>query len=93
MITDLRNHPRQDIQIDITLYFLEDHPHSVVSKNISAGGLFILLDNPRHYPLGELVSLHFRNPLSDNCETEKDAVIVRINNEGIAVAFIDMEAF
>ncbi len=93
MFTDLRNYPRQEIQIDITLYFLEDSPHAVVSKNISEGGLFLLLDDPQHYPLGELVSLHFRNPLGDNSETEKDAVIVRTNDEGIAVAFIDMEAF
>ena len=92
MIKELRNYPRQDIQVDISLHFLEDSPHCVVSKNISEGGLFILLDNPQHYPLGELVNLHFRNPLMDNRETEKDAVIVRVDNEGIAVAFIEMGA-
>ncbi len=92
MAEDLRAHPRADIQINIILQFLQDTPHTVSTKNVSEGGLFLHMDNPQHYPLGELVNVKYQNPLVNNRPTEKDAVIVRTDSAGIAVAFIEMEA-
>ena len=93
MSEDKRRFPRQEIQIEVELSFLEDTAHTVTTRNISEGGLFLQLKNADHYPMGEMVNLHFKNPLNNLEETEKDGVIVRHANDGIAVAFIEMEEF
>jgi len=88
-----RIYPRTTLQIDVKLNFLEDSPRDLVTKNISLGGLFIQLDDPTRYPLGELVNVLYSDPLNNNTDTEKDAVIVRVAENGIAVAFIEMDSF
>lgn len=93
MSKSLRVFPRKDIEVDVELYFMDDSPQTVKTRDVSEGGLFMRLENPDHYPLGELVNVHYQNPLADNAAMEKDAVIVRTSSSGIAVAFIDMEAF
>ena len=93
MSEDIRRFPRQEIQIEVELSFLEDTAHIVTTRNISEGGLFLQLKNADHYPMGEMVNLHFKNPLNNLEETEKDGVIVRHANDGIAIAFIEMEEF
>ena len=93
MSEDKRRFPRQEIQIEVELSFLEDTAHTVTTRNISEGGLFLQLKNADHYPMGEMVNLHFKNPLNNLEETEKDGVIVRHANDGIAIAFIEMEEF
>jgi len=93
MSEDKRQFPRQEIQIEVELSFLEDTTRTVTTHNMSEGGLFLLLKNADHYPMGEMVNLHFKSPLNNLEETEKDGVIVRHTNNGIAIAFIEMEEF
>ncbi len=89
----LRAHPRKPIQIQVQLRFLDDAPIHLITRDISDGGLFLLTDEPEHFTLGELVNLQYKNPLQENSATEKDAAIVRISSKGIAVSFIEMDAF
>ncbi len=91
MSENLRRHPRTEIEIEVELRFLEDSAHTVITRNLSEGGLYMCVKNTAHYPLGEMVSLHFKNPLNNFAETEKDAIIVRVEDAGIAVAFVEME--
>ncbi len=93
MSEDKRRFPRQEIQIEVELSFLNDTACTVTTSNMSEGGLFLQLKNADHYPMGEMVNLHFKNPLNDLEETEKDGVIVRHANDGIGIAFIEMEEF
>ena len=93
MSEDKRRFPRQEIQIEVELSFLEDTARTVTTRNMSEGGLFLQLKNADHYPMGEMVNLRFKNPLNNLEETEKDGVIVRHANDGIAIAFIEMEEF
>jgi len=51
------------------------------------------LDDPDHYPLGEMLSLTYNDPLHNNEETHKEGIIVRCADDGIAVAFVEMEEF
>ena len=88
-----RLYPRQSIKLQIQLYFLQDAPRDVYSRDISDGGTFVELDEPQHYPLGELVRLSFDDPMHGNRYTEKDAVVVRVADDGIAAAFIEMCSF
>ena len=53
--------------------------------------MLVLLNNPEHYSMGELINLRFKNPFEDFEETEKDAIIVRHADNGIGVAFIEID--
>ncbi len=89
----LRAHPRQLIQIEVNLTYLNDLPKTVLTRDISEGGLFLLVDNPSRYILGELVNMRYKDPLHNNQPVDKDAAIVRLTGKGFAVSFIEMDAF
>ncbi len=93
MSKDQRQFPREEVQIEVVLSFLEDTVRTVTTRNISQGGLFLQLEDIEHYPLGEMVSLHYKNPLDDFTETTKDGIIVRCSDGGIAVAFVEIDGF
>ena len=93
MYENKRRFKRQEIQIEVQLSYLEDTAVTVTTRNMSQGGLFLQLKNPDHYPMGEMVNLHFKNPLNNLEETTKDGVIVRHCDDGIAIAFVEMEEF
>ena len=85
-----RKFPREEVRIEVELRYLEDTSRTVITRDMSKGGLFMQLKDTEHYPMGEMVNLHFKNPLKDFEKTEKDAVIVRHAEDGIAVAFVEM---
>ena len=93
MTKNKRQFPRKEIQIEIELSFLEDDSRTVVTHDISQGGVFLQLDNTERYPMGEMVNLRFKNPLEDLVETVKDGVIVRHADDGIAIAFVEIDTF
>ncbi|MBE9564452.1 MAG: PilZ domain-containing protein [Proteobacteria bacterium] len=88
-----RQHPRQEIQIEVELSFLEDTARTVITRDMSEGGLFMRLKDADHYPMGEMVSLNFKDPLDDYTLTSKDGIIVRHTDDGIAVAYIEIDGF
>ncbi len=91
MSENLRQYPRKEVEIEIELRFLEDNTRTLVTRNMSEGGLFMSVNDTQHYPLGEMVSLRFKNPLDNFIETQKDAIIVRLEDDGIAVAFVEID--
>lgn len=91
MLENLRRHPRKEVEIEVELRFLEDNTRTLVTRNMSEGGLFMAVPDTAHYPLGEMVSLCFKNPLDNYIETRKDAIIVRLDDDGIAVAFVEID--
>ena len=93
MSANKRQFPRKEIQIEVELSFLEDTAHTLTTRNISQGGLFLQLKDTEHYPMGEMVNLHYKNPLNNFEETTKDGVVVRHSDDGIAIAFVEMEEF
>lgn len=93
MSENLRRFPRKEIQIEVELRFLEDDVRTVITRDMSDGGLFVRLNDIEHYPMGEMVNIRFKNPLDNFVDTEKDAIIVRHSEEGMAVAFIEMDEF
>lgn len=93
MTENQRQFPRKEIEIEIELSFLEDSVRTVITRDVSEGGLFMRIKDIAHYPMGELVNLHYKNPLDDFKDTEKDAIIVRQTEDGIAVAFVEMDVF
>ena len=93
MTKNKRQFTRKEIQIEIELSFLEDDSRVVTTHDISQGGMFLQLKNTEHYPMGEMINLRYKNPLEDLEETVKDGVIVRHADDGIAIAFVEIDTF
>ena len=86
MSENQRKYPRKEIRIEVALSFMEDQARSVITRDISEGGLFMMVDDPNYYPLGEMVSLAFQDPLNSLAHTHKEAIVVRHDAQGIGVA-------
>jgi hypothetical protein len=88
-----RKCPRQDIHVDVQLVFLDNDPRVIHTRDISECGMFLEIDDTSAYPLGEMVHLKYVDPIHDNLGTEMDAIIVRVADGGIGVAFVKLDAF
>jgi c-di-GMP-binding flagellar brake protein YcgR len=88
-----RRYPRKEIKVSVELTFLEERYQVVNTRDISEGGMFIEMNSHGKYPIGEMVHLHYLDPLNDDVDTFKDAIIVRIADDGIGVSYIEMDAF
>ncbi|MDH5711663.1 MAG: PilZ domain-containing protein [Gammaproteobacteria bacterium] len=90
-----RRHIRHEIQIDVNITFVDNSVHVMQTRDLSEGGMFIITSNENdvEFPLGEMVHLNYLNPLDDNEETDVDAIIVRIMQDGVGLAFVDLAAF
>ena len=93
MTKELRKHSRKDLKVEVELSYLEDGARTVNTINVSKGGVYLELDNPEYYTMGELVTLQFNEAVENIRDQFKNAVIVRHAREGIAVAFIEMNDF
>ena len=93
MTENQRQFPRKEVEIEVVLSFLEDSARTVITRDVSEGGLFMRIKDTAHYPMGEMVNLRYKNPLDSFKDTEKDAIVVRQTDDGIAVAFVEMGDF
>lgn len=93
MSKNLRKHPRKDIKVSVELTFLEEPYEIVNTRNISEGGMFIEVNPASKFPIGEMVSVHYLDPLKDGEDTFRDAIIVHVSNDGIGICFIEMTEF
>ena len=93
MTESQRNHPRHEIRINAALTCLSTDSRIVKTRDISVGGMFLLLDNPDDFPIGEMAHIHFLDPLNNEADTYKDAVIVRVSDDGIALSFVELDSF
>lgn len=88
-----RQHKRHDIHIDVTLTFQDNQDSVTRTRDISDGGMFLELDNASTYPMGEMVHIQYKNPFRDNMDTELDAIVVRVSDDGIGIAFVEIDGF
>jgi len=88
-----RQHERHDIHIDVTLTFQDNKDSVTRTRDISDGGMFLELDNASAYPMGEMVHIQYKNPFRDNMDTHLDAVVVRVAEDGIGIAFVEIGGF
>ena len=90
MSKNLRKHPRKEIKVSVQLTFL-DEPYTIVNtRNMSEGGMFIEVEPSDKYPIGEMVNVHYLDPLDNNEDKFKEAIIVHVAQDGIGIAFIEM---
>ena len=88
-----RKFPREKVEIEVEIKFLEEAARTVFTRNLSLGGMFICLDDAEHYTMGEMLFLRFKHPLDNDKDTRKESIVVRHADGGIAVAFVEIEGF
>lgn len=90
MTENQRRHPRTEIKVSVELTFL-DEPYSIVNtRDISEGGMFVEIESSEKFPIGEMVHIHYLDPLNNNEDSFKDAIIVRVADDGIGISFIEL---
>ena len=92
MTKEKRKHPRRAVVLDVELSYPSGETKSVQSRDISAGGLYLVME-PRDRPiLGEMIGVKLVGE-SAHRETlpSAEAVVVHQTPDGIGVAFIEIE--
>lgn len=93
MTENKRLHPRQQIAVDVELSFMEDVAMTAVTHDVSQGGLMLIVDEPSRFPIGDMVSLKYPDPLNNHKMSEREGVIVRHDANGVAIAFVELSEF
>ena len=93
MVDNNRKYERTEIEVDVELSFGDSISTIAKTHDVSEGGMFMKLDDTSRFPLGDMVIVHFKDPLNSNQDTTKDAAIVRVADHGIAIAYVDLLAF
>lgn len=93
MTENNRKYPRTTIELDVEVSFGTDITSNGRTTDISEGGMFFTIEQPDRFPLGDMVMVRYNDPLNNEEDTTKDAVIVRVADHGIAVAYVDLDAF
>jgi len=92
MIMEQRRSPRRPASFKIELAYPTGETLTVVSRDISDNGIFLLLEESSQPIIGEIVSLKLVDesvneaPLPSN-----EAAVVRLEPEGIGLSFIVMD--
>jgi len=90
---DLRKHPRRIIHLEVELGFPSGEKKTVRTQDISDGGVFLVVDKLRRPIIGEVVEVKILNDDQNTGVTfpSNDAVVVRQEESGIGVAFIELD--
>jgi hypothetical protein len=87
-----RNHERQQVSLSVEIL---DPPHlgkvSLVTRDISKNGAFILLAREKCLPVGRIVSLRISGVLWGEKLSTVSARVVRVTDEGMGLQFIDFD--
>ena len=88
--SELRRHLRIGLTIDIELTLPEQGVVQVRTKNISDGGLFLVVESIQLPAVGTEVKVRLKNQLGDGEEPPINrAVVVRHESDGIGLEFIE----
>ena len=88
--SEQRKHLRIGLVVDIELTLPEQGQVTVRTKNISDGGLFLILDDVDMPPVGTEVQVRLKNQLGDGEEPPINrAMVVRHDPDGIGLAFVE----
>jgi PilZ domain len=88
--SELRRHLRIGLVVEIELTLPGQPPVHVRTKNISDGGLFLVIDDTKLPPIGTEVKVRLKNQLGDGEEPPVNrAQVVRHEPDGIGLEFIE----
>jgi hypothetical protein len=88
--SELRRHLRIGLVVEIELTVPGKASANVLTKNISDGGLFLVVDDTQLPPIGTEVKVRLKNQLGDGEEPPVNrALVVRHEPDGIGLEFIE----
>ncbi|MCK4709117.1 MAG: PilZ domain-containing protein [Gammaproteobacteria bacterium] len=88
---DQRRFERFVIAMKVELIYPDGTIHLCTTRNISEGGIFVLLPNTAFPPLGEMVTINKVSGQDISIELPNDtAVVVHKDENGIGLAFVDL---
>jgi len=88
--SELRRHLRIGLVVEIELTVPGKASANVLTKNISDGGLFLVVDGTQLPPIGTEVKVRLKNQLGDGEEPPVNrALVVRHEPDGIGLEFIE----
>ncbi|MFW2373189.1 MAG: PilZ domain-containing protein [Gammaproteobacteria bacterium] len=91
MGNEQRRHLRIGVEVDIEMTVPEQTTVNVHTRNISDGGLFIVLDDTPMPEIGTTVSVKLKHLLGDGDEAPTNqARVVRHEPDGIGLEFIKL---
>jgi len=90
---ELRKYPRRKIHLEIELSFPSGEKQTVRTQDISDGGIFLVVDKLRRPIIGEVVEVKILNDEQNTgvALPSNDAVVVRQEEGGIGLAFIELD--
>ena len=90
MPSENRKHLRIGLVVEIELTLPEQDPVDVRTRNISDGGLYLLIDEIQLPPVGTEVKVRLKNQLGDGEEPPINrARVVRHEPDGIGLEFLE----
>ncbi|MDH5766224.1 MAG: PilZ domain-containing protein [Gammaproteobacteria bacterium] len=90
---DKRKYQRKEIDLEVELSYPDISPMIVHTRDVSAGGMFILLDNAEKRPIiGEMVHVKLvGESAAQEVLPESAAIVVHQDPTGVGLAYIEME--
>ena len=89
---DKRKYHRKNITLSVKLIYPEGESQVVSTRDISDGGVFLILDKLEKPTLGELVTVELLDdPQNTEVLPSSEAVVVRQEKAGIGLSFIEMD--
>jgi len=89
---DKRKSPRKDITLSINITYPSGESQIVNTRDISDGGMFLILDKLDQPIIGELVAVELTDdPKNTEALPSSEAVVVRQEADGIGLSFIEMD--
>jgi len=89
---DKRKFPRKNVTLSIKIIYPSGESQNVSTRDISDGGLFLILGELDQPSIGELVTVELLDdPQNTKALPSSDAVVVRQESEGIGLSFIEMD--
>ena len=86
-----RQHLRIGLVVDIELTLPDNQVMQVQTKNISDGGLYLVIDTKGIPPIGTEVRVRIKNQLGDGEEAPINrALVVRHEVDGVGLKFLDV---
>ena len=92
MSIESRKSPRHLIHLDVELTYPSGEHHQAVTRDISDGGMFVLISSELRPVIGELVSVRLIGANNNiHALPASEAVVVHAAPQGIGLAYIFIE--
>ena len=89
MINNQRGSPRLPIRLDVEFEHQDTGVLSLLTKDISDTGIFVLIEPSQHPPVGTTAKVKLKNNFEDGEEPPTLIMrVVRATDDGLGLAFI-----